>query len=105
LPIGFWKGSGLSLMLDLLAAGLSGGRATREIPADPERETALSQTFIAFAHVEPIADAVLAHFHGAAHDARHPGERTLETRARSLREGVEVDDAIWRDVMADTQSD
>jgi 3-dehydro-L-gulonate 2-dehydrogenase len=100
LPIGFWKGSGLSLLLDLLASGLSAGRATREIPVDPERETALSQTFIAFAHVEPIADAVLAHFHGSAHDARHPGERTLEIRERSLREGVEVDEAVWREILA-----
>lgn len=99
LPIGFWKGSGLSLMLDLLAASLSGGRATHEIPADPERETAVSQMFIAFAHVEPIADAVLEYFHGAAHDARHPGERTLDTRALSLREGVEVDEAVWREVL------
>jgi 3-dehydro-L-gulonate 2-dehydrogenase len=95
LPIGYWKGSGLSLMLDLLAAGLSGGRATYQIPADPERETGISQMFVAFAHVDPIAEAVLAHFHGAAHDARHPGERTLETRARSLRDGVDVDDRIW----------
>ena len=31
LPIGFWKGSGLSVMLDLIAATLSGGRATHEI--------------------------------------------------------------------------
>jgi 3-dehydro-L-gulonate 2-dehydrogenase len=99
LPIGFWKGSGLSLMLDLLAAGLSGGLATRDINPDPERETALSQTFIAFAHVEPIAGAVLAHFHGNTHDARHPGERVLTTRARSLRDGVEVDEAVWRDVL------
>ena len=99
LPIGFWKGSGLSLMLDLLAASLSGGRATHEIAADPERETGLSQTFIAFAHVEPMADAVLQHFHGRTHDARHPGERTLATRARSLREGVDVDDAVWREVL------
>jgi 3-dehydro-L-gulonate 2-dehydrogenase len=99
LPIGFWKGSGLSLMLDLLAAGVSGGRATHEIPADPERETGLSQMFIAFARVEPIADAVLAHVHGASHDAQHPGERTLAARARSLREGVEVDDAVWREIL------
>jgi 3-dehydro-L-gulonate 2-dehydrogenase len=102
LPVGFWKGSGLSLMLDLLAAGLSGGRAVYEIDTDPERETGLSQTFMAFAHLEPIADALLAHFHGAAHDARHPGARVLETRARSLRDGVEVDDAVWREVVATT---
>lgn len=37
LPIGYWKGSGLSLMLDLLAAGLAGGQATHTIATDPER--------------------------------------------------------------------
>src|SRR6516162_1277739 len=39
LPIGYWKGSGLALMLDLLAGLLSGGRVTHEIVADPERES------------------------------------------------------------------
>src|SRR6202165_5100698 len=34
LPIGYWKGSGLSLMLDMLAALLSGGQATHQIKAD-----------------------------------------------------------------------
>ena len=47
LPIGFWKGSGLALMLDLIAALLSGGHATHQITPDPERETNLSQVFIA----------------------------------------------------------
>ena len=98
LPIGYWKGSGLALMLDLLAAGVSGGKATREIATDPERETGLSQVFVAFAHVEPIADAVLRHFRGSTQDARYPGERVLESRARSRREGVEVEDEVWRRV-------
>src|SRR5665213_766027 len=31
LPVGFWKGSGLSLVLDLLATILSGGQSTAEI--------------------------------------------------------------------------
>ena len=100
LPIGYWKGSGLSLMLDLLAAGLSGGRATHEIATDPERETALSQTFIAFAHVEPIADAVLAHVRGRGGDVRYPGERVLDARARSRRDGVEVDETVWGEIQA-----
>jgi 3-dehydro-L-gulonate 2-dehydrogenase len=98
LPIGFWKGSGLSLLLDLLAAGVSGGRSTHEIATEPERETGVSQMFIAFAHVEPIADAVLAHVRGAG-DAGYPGERTLATRDRSLREGVEVDPGVWREIL------
>jgi 3-dehydro-L-gulonate 2-dehydrogenase len=99
LPIGYWKGSGLSLMLDLLAAGLAGGQATHQIAMDPERETGLSQTFIAFAHVEPIADAVLASFRGVGGDARYPGERVLVDRDRSVREGVEVDAPVLQEIV------
>jgi 3-dehydro-L-gulonate 2-dehydrogenase len=107
LPIGFWKGSGLALMLDLLAAVLSGGRATHEIAADPELETALSQVFIAIdpaslspqAETARIIDGAIAHFH-AGEDVRHPAQRALETRARSLRDGVTVDAAIWAEVKA-----
>jgi 3-dehydro-L-gulonate 2-dehydrogenase len=98
LPIGYWKGSGLALMLDLLAAGLSGGRATYQIELDPDREVGLSQVFIAFAQIDVVADAVLAHFGGPAHDARYPGERVLVARDRSLRDGVEVDEAVWREI-------
>jgi len=32
LPVGYWKGSGLALMLDLVASILSGGRATCDSP-------------------------------------------------------------------------
>jgi 3-dehydro-L-gulonate 2-dehydrogenase len=103
LPMGFWKGSGLALALDLVAAILSGGRATYEIPPDPERETCLSQVFLA---IDPsggdtgLADRVIAHLHAGNGDVRYPGERTLETRHRNMRDGVPVDPAIWRDVQA-----
>src|SRR5437667_4969199 len=42
LPIGFWKGSGLWIVLDLAGALLSGGNATWQVPADPSKETGLS---------------------------------------------------------------
>jgi 3-dehydro-L-gulonate 2-dehydrogenase len=104
LPAGFWKGSGLSLMLDLVAALLSGGRATHEIPLEPELETGLSQVFLA---IDPstlgpdrdaTVDAVLAHFHAGDGDVRAPGERVLETRQASLHDGVKVDPAVWEEV-------
>lgn len=106
LPAGFWKGSGLSLVLDLVAAILSDGHATHEIPRDPEQETDLSQVFIAVdpaaigpgPDVNRLADAVLAHLHTGDGDVRHPGERTLATRQRSLRDGVLVDAGIWTSV-------
>jgi 3-dehydro-L-gulonate 2-dehydrogenase len=101
LPIGFWKGSGLALMLDMMAALLSGGRATHEVPADPEQETGLSQVFIA-ADVSRFAapgettrtvDAILDHL-----QARHPGERTLDTRRQNLDQGIPVEPSIYEQV-------
>jgi 3-dehydro-L-gulonate 2-dehydrogenase len=98
LPIGFWKGSGLSLMLDMMAALLSGGRATHEIPPHPEQETGLSQVFIAadIAHLEApgassgIVDAILQDL-----QARYPGERTLETRRQNMEQGIPVEPSIF----------
>lgn len=105
LPIGFWKGSGLALVLDMVATVLADGRATHEISRDPLRETDLSQVFIAMdpralgddravAAVERIIDDLhaLSANEGAP---RFPGERTLETRARNLAEGVPVDPELW----------
>jgi 3-dehydro-L-gulonate 2-dehydrogenase len=106
LPVGFWKGSGLSLMLDLVAALLSGGQATHQIPTDPEQETALSQVFLAFdpaslsarADLDALVDGVIAHLHEGDGHVRHPGQRTLEERERSLKDGVLVDPVIWETV-------
>jgi 3-dehydro-L-gulonate 2-dehydrogenase len=104
LPTGFWKGSGLSLMLDLVAALMSGGQATYQIPLEPELESGLSQVFITLdpstlgAARDRLADAVIDHFHTGEGEVRYPGERVLETRADSLRHGVRVDPVIWGQV-------
>ncbi|MEP6612795.1 MAG: 3-dehydro-L-gulonate 2-dehydrogenase, partial [Mucilaginibacter sp.] len=45
LPVGFWKGSGLSLVLDLLATVLSQGKSTAKI-TESESESGVSQVFI-----------------------------------------------------------
>ena len=41
LPIEYWKGSGLALMLDMVAGILPGGRTTYQIAPEPERETGI----------------------------------------------------------------
>jgi len=46
LPIGYWKGAGMSLLLDVLSAVLSGGLAGHQITKSG-RETNISQLFIA----------------------------------------------------------
>jgi 3-dehydro-L-gulonate 2-dehydrogenase len=111
LPIGFWKGSGLSLVLDMIAATLSGGRATHEVPANPEQETGLSQVFLAFdptslsapGETARVVEAILASLQMPSESGervRHPGERTMETRERSMQEGVEVDPSVWQIVQS-----
>lgn len=110
LPMGFWKGAGLALVLDMIAALLSGGTSTHEIPPIPERETGQSQVFIA---IDPsvmggagersdIVDRIVDSLRGSdgADDVRYPGERTLETRQRSLADGVPVDSQVWSEVRA-----
>jgi 3-dehydro-L-gulonate 2-dehydrogenase len=111
LPVGYWKGSGLSLVLDMLAAMLSGGKATYEIPNDAARESGISQVFLAIdpsdlasaAQLNEIADGILANLHAAPRaDAdkpiRYPGEHTLHLREENMRLGVPVDPAIWEQV-------
>lgn len=110
LPIGAWKGAGLALVLDLLAALLASGSTTREIGERPE-EFGLSQVFLAFDVARPagreaaeaIVAGVLDDLHtatpaadGAA--ARYPGEQVLRTRAENMARGLPVDDAIWREI-------
>ncbi|HTX76466.1 MAG TPA: 3-dehydro-L-gulonate 2-dehydrogenase, partial [Terracidiphilus sp.] len=71
LPIGYWKGSGLSILLDAIAAVLALGNATHQLSTDPLRESGLSQTFIALnpsalgssERQAQIADEIVASIH------------------------------------------
>jgi 3-dehydro-L-gulonate 2-dehydrogenase len=110
LPIGFWKGSGLALMLDLLGAVLSGGQATYQIPMDQDRETRLSQVFVAFdpSRLGPsglaaqAADNIIQYFqlppNSKGTRVRYPGERVLKTRKENLAIGVPVEPSVWKQV-------
>ena len=113
LPAGFWKGSGLAFVLDLLAAMLSGGRATHEIVADPLAEVGVSQIFLAIspesvsslAEMERAVTGCIDALHAATPVApgvvpRYPGEGTLRTREESLRRGVAVDEPTWAAFLA-----
>jgi 3-dehydro-L-gulonate 2-dehydrogenase len=108
LPIGLWKGAGLSFVLDVLAAMLADGRATHEFPADPVQEVGQSQVFLALAptalssmeELDRTAQGAIDALHAATpvaagHMPRYPGEGTLRIREESLRLGVALDDAAW----------
>jgi len=98
LPIGFWKGSGLSVLLDATAALLSGGRATHELGLDPLQEVGISQVFLAFdpAVFGPLGDTVDRIV--ASLGVRYPGEQVVRIRAENLAKGLPVDEALWEEL-------
>jgi 3-dehydro-L-gulonate 2-dehydrogenase len=113
LPVGYWKGSGLSLVMDMVGAMLAGGHATYQIPLEPTRETGLSQIFLA---IDPgsmtsadeltrIADGIIESLREAtpvdpAKPVRYPGEETLRLREENMQLGVPVDPEIWQQISA-----
>ncbi len=113
LPAGYWKGSGLAMVLDMMAAMLSLGNATHHIVPDPLRETGLSQVFVAMnplalgdePHIERIADEVVESVHRSrpaeeGSPVRYPGEQTLRTRAENRRLGLLLEPAVWDEILA-----
>jgi 3-dehydro-L-gulonate 2-dehydrogenase len=113
LPIGYWKGAGMALVMDLLAALLSGGLTTREIGLQGGDEYGLSQVYIAIdvarpagaAAAEALVTSVLDNVHAsspvdAASRVRYPGEGVLRTREENDRLGIPVDAPIWAEILA-----
>lgn len=108
LPVGFWKGSGLSLVLDVLATVLSGGKSTAEITKS-EHESGISQVFICIKpnsseQTEGLIEEIIEYTKTSTpeHEGAsisYPGEGTIKTREKNLSEGVPVDERIWDEVL------
>ena len=110
LPIGYWKGAGLSLLLDILATILSAGDSTHQL-SKREAEYAVSQVFIAIdlkklsnypaierTVADIIADLKKSVPDGPEADIRYPGERILHTRTENLRNGIPVNKHVWDEI-------
>lgn len=105
LPVGLWKGSGLSLMMDVLVSSLSGGKTVAGITASGD-EFAVSQFFLCISPAsinESIIEEIVSYAKGSAPveqggEVRYPGESTLRTREKSIKEGVYVNDEVWQSV-------
>ena len=112
LPIGYWKGSALAVVLDAAAALVSGGQASHQIAAQGT-EYAVSQVFMALNvtalagadGVDATVDAIIDHLHTvtplvAGEAVRYPGEGMLRTRRESLELGVPLEERQWADLRA-----
>lgn len=111
LPMGYWKGAALSFVLDIFAGGLSLGRTTSEIGKLPG-EYGLSQTFIAidFARIAPpdevediirsaVADLLSSTPDGSSRPVVYAGQRLGATKARNEKDGIPVDERVWKEIL------
>ena len=109
LPMGFWKGSGFAVMLDLISALLSGGLTTAGIDkSDKGSCGSCCQVFIAIdprkintqefidqaltETIDQLKSSVPATENG---EIFYPGEQSLKTRRENMELGIPVDDGIW----------
>jgi 3-dehydro-L-gulonate 2-dehydrogenase len=113
LPVGYWKGSGLSVVLDMIAAMMSLGHATHQLSHDPVFEAGISQMYVAMnpeafgpeARVAQIADEIVASLHNSkpakeGRRVRYPGEETLRVRAENRKLGLPVEPEVWAEILA-----
>jgi 3-dehydro-L-gulonate 2-dehydrogenase len=111
LPIGYWKGAGLSLLLDILAAILSAGLPTHQI-SRREDEYGVSQVFIAmdlkklsnYPSIESTISDIIDDLKQSAADkpetrVRYPGEKVVATRNENLKNGIPVNKAVWNNLL------
>lgn len=112
LPIGYWKGAGLSLLLDILATLLSGGLSTSQLTAQGA-ERNLSQVFIAVdlgklhnhTAIGSMLKNILDDYASARTEKdgqaiRYPGENVVAIRRENLEKGVPVLGETWGKVTA-----
>lgn len=113
LPVGYWKGSAMSIVLDLVATVLSGGRSVSNIGKLSSDEYSLSQMFIALDatriagqdYLTEAVNEVLDNLHASARvDAAtpvlYPGENSLAIRNTNLAQGIPVDDGVWAKIQS-----
>jgi 3-dehydro-L-gulonate 2-dehydrogenase len=107
LPVGMWKGSGLSIMLDLLVSILSGGSSTSKI-TQSDKETGISQVYMCidtklFPNSQNIIDEIVAYTKSAetieGQEIYYPGERTLHIRKENTEKGIPVDEQMWNKLL------
>lgn len=111
LPMGFWKGSGLSLMLDIVGAVLSNGNSTVTIGTFDE-EVGVTQMMIAIDPAkfnetdltEQIVKNIIDDLHNSTpitegQAVRYPGEREYNTRYDNMEHGIPVVEEKWQELL------
>lgn len=112
LPMGYWKGSGLSIALDLIATVLSNGNSVSTIGTFGD-EVGLTQIMIAIDPTkantpeltDEIVNSIVADVKSSVPvkengEVLYPGERVIRTVRDHSENGIPVVDEIWEKVLA-----
>ena len=114
LPAGMWKGAGLSLVLDMLAAIFSEGDSTHEVNQSGE-EIGLSQVFLCFdpkkleldSWLDQKGEAIIQDLKSSkvfnGQEVFYPGEQVLKTRQRNMEKGIPVNEAVWMEILKESE--
>ena len=111
LPIGYWKGAGLSLMLDILATILLAGMSTFEL-SKQDTEFGISQVFIAISlkklgnHqiINETINKIILDYKNSLTDTnfsevRYPGESVIKEREKNMQYGIPVNRGVWEKIL------
>ena len=111
LPMGYWKGSGLSIALDLIATVLTDGNSVQKIGTFGD-EVGLTQIMIAIdpnrfntpEQTDAIVDAILADVKSSepateGGEVLYPGEPELKNIRENKELGVPVIEEVWQSVL------
>ena len=111
LPVGFWKGSGLSLVLDVIAAILSDGLAVHQV-AQKKDEISCSQIFITinpkkltgYNDKDNVIDEIIKDLKSSVpidehYQIRYPGERAVHNRKENSKKGIPVLESVWNEIL------
>ncbi len=110
--MGYWKGSGFAVLLDIISALLSNGLSTAGIDKVGKGSCgSCNQVFIAInplmmntqefidnvleGTIQQLKSSVPANENGEIY---YPGEQSLKTRKLNMELGIPVDDGVWEKV-------
>ena len=111
-PMALWKGSALSIMIDLMVSMLSLGRTSLEIGTPADGEKGMSQMFVCMNpaavidmdKAEAQMEKTIAFLNAlepkdGVHGVHAPGENLERTRARNRERGIPVTEDTWQKIV------
>ena len=111
-PMALWKGSALSIMIDLMVSMISLGRTSLEIGKPNDGEKGMSQLFICMNpaavidmdQAEEQMEKTVAFLNGleprmGMNGVHAPGENLEKTRAKNRERGIPVTEGTWQKIL------